>query len=162
MIDAETTPDPVSDHPRPGPFAWTVIVAGWIVMAVAVRGAVRDDRLGGIETWAPWIVGAALVHDLVVLPLVVAVGWVLARLVPLPWRVPLRTALVVAAVVSLAVWPIAQRWGARADNPSILPLPVARNLAVLCAALVLAALGVGAVRAWRDRRATPHRTEERP
>ncbi len=147
----------VVDH-RPGPLAWSVIVLGWVVIAVAVLGAVGDERLGGIGSWATWIVGAALVHDLVVLPSVVLVGWLLTRWVPPAWRVPLRTALVMSAVLAATVWPIARRWGARPDNPSIVPLPVARNLAWIVAALLAGAIGVGAVRAARARAGTPART----
>jgi multisubunit Na+/H+ antiporter MnhC subunit len=136
---------------RPGPFAWMAIVVGWAVMAVAVAGAIGDERLQGLGSWATWIVGAALVHDLVVLPAVLAVGWLLTRWVPTPWRVPMRTALVVAAVLTATVWPIARRWGARADNPSIVPLPVARNLTWIVVALFVTALGLGAVSAARSR-----------
>ena len=136
---------------RPGVLGWTVIALGWILMAVAVVGVLGDVRLGGIGSWVTWVLGAALVHDLLVLPVVVGLGWLLTRLVPVPWRVPLRTAVVVAAIVSLTVWPIARRWGARADNPSIVPLPVARNLLVLVAVGMIVAVGVGAVAAWRSR-----------
>ena len=136
---------------RPGPFAWAVIVLGWAVMAVAVAGAIGDERLRGLGSWATWIVGAALVHDLVVLPVVLAVGWLLTRWVPTPWRVPMRTALVVSAVLTATVWPIARRWGARADNPSIVPLPVARNLSWIVVALFVTAIGVGAMSAARAR-----------
>jgi hypothetical protein len=141
----------VAGDERPGVVAWVAIVGGWVVMAVAVAGAFGDERLRGIGSWVTWLVGAALVHDLVVLPMVVAVGWLLTRAVPVPWRVPLRTALVVSAVLTATVWPIARRWGARADNPSIVPLPVARNLTWIVAALFITALGVGAVAAWRAR-----------
>lgn len=141
----------VAGDERPGVFAWVVIVGGWVVMVVAVAGAFGDERLRGIGSWVTWLVGAALVHDLLVLPVVVAIGWLLTRAVPVPWRVPLRTALVVSAVLTATVWPIARRWGARADNPSIVPLPVARNLAWIVSALFITALGVGAVAAWRAR-----------
>ncbi len=153
-----------SDHGegdlRPGPLAWVAIALGWIVMGIALLGAFGDERLGGVGSWARWLVGAAVVHDLVVLPLVLGAGWLLTRLVPAPWRVPVRTALVVAAILTLSVWPIARRWGARADNPSILPLPVGRNLAILVIALLVAAIGVGAVGAWRSWSVDPDQREE--
>lgn len=130
---------------RPGPFAWCAILLGWAVMVVAVLGASNDGKLGGFTSWATWLVGAALVHDLLVLPIVLATGWLLTRLLPRPWRTPLRIALVVAAVTALTVWPIARRWGARDDNPSILPLPVMRNLAILVAVVLLIGLIAGVV-----------------
>lgn len=151
-VDRVQAQDP--SEPRPGPLAWTMIAAGWALVVVAVLGAFVDDHLGGRGSWVVWVVGGALVHDLVVLPLVVGAGWLLTRWVPPPWRGPLRTAAVVAAVVSLTVWPIARRWGARADNPSILPLPVGRNLALLVAAILVVAIGVGAASAWRHKTPT--------
>ena len=126
-------------------------------MVVAVVGAVDELRPDEVRSWFQWLLGAALVHDLVVLPLVLGGGWMLTRLVPLAWRVPVRTAVVIAAVVTLTVWPIARRWGARADNPSILPLPVARNLAVIVALLLVGSLVAGAVTTWRQRTGTPDR-----
>ena len=133
---------------------------GWVVMVVSVVGAVDELRPDEVRSWVQWVLGAALVHDLVVLPLVLGGGWLLTRLVPLPWRVPVRTAVVVAAVVSLTVWPIARRWGAREDNPSILPLPVARNLAAIVALLLVGSLVAGAVTAWRRRTGPPdHRVD---
>jgi hypothetical protein len=131
---------------RPGVLAWVVIATGWGVMTVAVVGALGDEALRAPASWVRWMLGVALVHDLVVIPVVVAVGWLVARWVPAPWRVPLRTALIVGACTTLAVWPIARRWGARADNPSILPLPVGRNLVLMWALLAVAVLVAGAVR----------------
>ncbi|MFN7149797.1 MAG: hypothetical protein ACK4V6_09985, partial [Microthrixaceae bacterium] len=126
-----------------GPLAWVVVAGGWAVMVVAVLGAFGDEALRGSASWARWLVGVAVVHDVLVLPIVLGLGWLLSRWVPVAFRVPVRTALVVGAVVSLAVWPIARRWGARADNPSILPLPVAENLRIMWLVLAIGAFGVG-------------------
>lgn len=146
--------DTVAD-PRPGPLAWVAIVAGWGVIAFGVLGAVGDERLGDVGSWALWLLGGAVVHDAMVLPAVLAVGALLAWALPPPWRTPLRWALVVAATVTLTVWPIARRWGARADNPSILPVDVARNLALIVTALLVVGAAAGAVGAWKGR----HRPE---
>ncbi len=142
---------------RPGRFAWGVIVVGWALVAVALVGVFDELRGAESGSWARWVLGAALVHDLIVLPLVLVVGWALSRLTPLPWRVPLRTALVMAAVVSLTVFPVTRRWGARSDNPSILPLPAAQNLALVVAALLTCALVAGAVTTWRGAPQQPGR-----
>ena len=155
MSDDRTAPasGPDRDEPRPGWLAWAVIASGWVVMGIAVVGAVGDVRIGDLGSWATWVLGAALVHDALLLPVVTALGWLLTRWVPVPYRVPLRTALVVSGIVALTVWPIARRWGARADNPSLLPLPVQRNLAIIVAVLIAVAIAVGAVSAWRARTA---------
>ena len=139
---------------RPGPLAWVVITAGWIVMAVAVHGLFRDPLLGSPTSWVTWILGAAILHDAVVLPIVVGVGWILGRALPPAWRTPVRAALVVGAIVSLATFPIARRYGARPDNPSILPLDVGRNLLLLLVVLAVAAVVAGSVNTVRVRRRT--------
>ena len=143
-----------SGDERPGVVAWVVIVGGWVLMVVAVLGAFGDEALRGSASWARWLVGAAVVHDALLLPLVLGAGWLISRWVPVPFRVPVRAALVIGAIVSLAVWPIAQRWGARDDNPSILPLPVARNLVIMWVVLFVVALGVGTSSWLRQRRHT--------
>ena len=136
---------------RPGPLGWGVIAVGWVVIAVALVAGFTDDRLGGPGSWVVWLLGAAVVHDAILLPAVVLVGVVLARVVPPTWRPAVRAALVVGGIVALTVWPIARRWGARADNPSILPVPVARNLAILLGALAITALVAGLLSARRSR-----------
>lgn len=145
---------------RPGPVAWVAIAVGWVVMVVAVVGAVGDDALRGWASWMRWIVGTAVVHDLLVLPLVVGIGWALGRWLPVAFRIPVRTALVVGAVVTITVWPIARRWGARADNPSIVPLPVAENLRTMWLVLAVGAFGVGVLTSVRHRRRAPRPQEE--
>ena len=152
----DATEQPLDPHRTapPGALAWLLIAAGWAVMAVAVFGLFRDPELGSSTSWVTWILGAAILHDAVVLPIVVGMGWMLGRVLPPAWRTPVRAALVVGAIVSLAVFPIAFRYGARPDNPSILPLDVGRNLLVLLAVLALAAVVAGSVNTVRARRRT--------
>lgn len=149
-----------AEDERLGPLAWMAVAVGWVVMGVAVLGAFGDEALRGSASWVRWLVGAAVVHDAFVLPAVLGVGWLLGRWLPVAFRVPVRTALVVGAVVTLAVWPIARRWGARADNPSIVPLPVDRNLRIMWLVLAIAAFGVGVVTTVRHRRRAPLPREE--
>jgi hypothetical protein len=149
-----------AEDERLGPIAWVAVAGGWAVMVIAVLGAFGDEALRGSASWARWLVGVAVVHDALVLPVVLGIGWLLGRWLPSTFRVPVRTALVVGAVVTLAVWPIARRWGARADNPSILPLPVAENLRIMWLVLAVGAFGVGVVTTVRHRRRAPLPQEE--
>jgi len=134
---------------RPGPLALGVVAVGWVVMAVAVHGMWTDPALGSSRSWFVWVLGAALLHDLIVLPVVIALGWAIGRVVPPAWRLPTRVAVVVGALISAATFPVVSRLGARPDNPSVLPLPAGRNLAVLWVLLALAALLAGAVASRR-------------
>lgn len=150
-------PEPPLDPHRtapPGPLAWVFVAVGWAVMAIAVFGLFRDPRLGSPTSWVSWILGAAILHDAVVLPIVLGVGWMLGRALPAAWRTPVRAAIVIGAVISLATFPIVRRYGARPDNPSILPLDVGRNLLVLLAVLAIGAIAAGSVNTVRAHRRT--------
>lgn len=142
---------------RPGPLAWLVIAAGWGVIGVVVAGVLREADATHPRSWATWVIGAALVHDLVVLPLVLLVGLGLGQLLRPAWRGPVRAALIVGGVLALATWPTIRRFGARADNPTVLPLPAGRNLVGIAAVLALSAIVAGIV---RSRRLTNQSSEE--
>lgn len=138
-------PPSAAGPPRPGPLAWTLIVAGTATMLWAVIGVFVEADQSNPRNWLGWVLGAALVHDLVLLPCVLAVG---AAIVFVPGRAKrawLRWGLAVASVITLATFPVAMRWGASPTDPSELPLPVARNLAVMWAVVVPGALIVGAL-----------------
>jgi hypothetical protein len=140
----------MSEQPhRPGPLAWLVIAGGWIVIGVVVAGVLREADATHPRSWATWVIGAALVHDLVVLPLVLLVGLGLGQLLRPAWRGPARAALVIGAVLALATWPTIRRFGARADNPTVLPLPAGRNLVAIVVVLALVAIVAGIVRTRR-------------
>jgi hypothetical protein len=146
---------------RPGPIAWVVIAAGWVVIGVVVAGVLRESDRTHPGSWATWVLGAALVHDLVVLPLVLLTGLALGQLLRPSWRAPIRAALTVAVVLALVSWPTVRRFGARRDNSSILPLDAGRNLVVLVGILAVVALVAGGVRTARRRRAASAATVER-
>ena len=139
------------DRPRPGPVAWVVVVAGWTLMGWVVAGVLREADATHPGSWATWVIGAALVHDLVVLPAVLLVGLGLSRVLRPAWRAPVRAALAVVAVVAVATWPTVARYGARADNPSILPLDAGRNLVLLGLAVAACVVAAGVVRSLRGR-----------
>jgi hypothetical protein len=143
----------MSEQPhRPGPLAWLVIAAGWVVIGVVVAGVLREADATHPSSWATWVIGAALVHDLVVLPLVLLVGLGLGQLLRPAWRGPVRAALVIGAVLALATWPTVRRFGARADNPTVLPLAAGRNLVAIVVALAVVAIVAGVVRSRRGRK----------
>ena len=140
---------PAAGPHRPGPFAWVVIATGWIVIGVVIAGVLRESERTHPGSWATWVIGAALVHDLIVLPVVLLVGLGLGRLLRPAWRAPIRAALTVAVVLAVVTWPTVRRFGARPDNPSLLPLDAGRNLAVVAVGLAVGALGFAVLRAGR-------------
>lgn len=128
-----------------------LIVAGVLLMAYAVAGALTDPQV------RPWqhllfLVGVVAVHDVVLLPAVVAAGVLIGRLLPARGRVAVGVAgIVTVALVVLAI-PLVLGFGRRADEPSALPLDYGRGLATVLVLVWAAALTATLARRLVDRR----------
>ncbi|MFD4370159.1 hypothetical protein [Streptomyces sp. NPDC058486] len=117
---------------------------GLVLIGVgAWRVAAQPDPLGVLV----WLAGAIVLHDGIIAPLVLAVGLLL---VGRSERGVLRGALVVAGSLTLVTLPLLVRPG-EPPNPSALPLPYGRNLAIVLAAVAVVAAAVILVRRWRAR-----------
>jgi hypothetical protein len=90
-------------------------------MAYAIRGIFVDDNLTHPPDLAPWLIGSAVAHDLVVAPLALAAGWTVNRWVPGPIRGPVQLGLFASAVMMLFAYPLVRGYGAIPSNPSALP-----------------------------------------
>ncbi len=130
---------------RPGPLFWISAVAGWAVIGFGLRGIFEHSLDTRPANLARFVVGGALLHDLVVAPLVILVGVVVARAVPVRGRAVIQAALAISGIVALFSYPLVRAYGLAANNPTSLPHNYARNLlvvlgvvwAVAAAALVL-------------------------
>ncbi|MFD0906132.1 hypothetical protein [Actinomadura sediminis] len=125
--------------------------AGLALIAVGLHGVATNVETTG---WALWFAVPVLAHDAVLVPAVLAAGWLTGRL-PAPARTPVRAALAAAGCLVLVALPLVLGYGRRADVPSRLPLPYGRNLAVVLTAIAVAAALAAAVRVHRARRAEP-------
>ncbi|MGK2950594.1 MAG: hypothetical protein ACSLFP_18620 [Acidimicrobiales bacterium] len=135
---SEATPDR-----QPRGF-WVGLALGVPVMAVGVVGALDNAGRAHPGELARWVVGSALVHDAVVLPVVLALGWVAHRTTPAPAWPAVRWALATTGVIALVAWPFVRGYGRRAANPSLLP----RDYALGTVAAVAAVWAVAAAWAW--------------
>ena len=136
---------------------WISLVAGWAVMAYAIRGIFVDDNLTHPPDLVPWLIGSAVAHDLVVAPLALAAGWMLHRWVPRPIRGPVQLGLFASAVVALFAYPFIRGYGAIPSNPSALPRDYAAGLLLVVGviwAAVTASVAAAAIR-QRVRARTP-------
>ncbi|MFI0487402.1 hypothetical protein [Actinomadura sp. 9N215] len=123
--------------------------AGLALIAVGVRGIVLHvDAVA----WLAWFAGAAVLHDGVLVPVVLAAG-LATRPLPAAPRRAVRAALIVAGCVTAVALPLVLGYGRRADEPSRLPLPYGRNLAIVLGLIAAAAAVAVAVRAVAARRA---------
>ncbi|MGW4054316.1 hypothetical protein ACWENA_26180 [Streptomyces sp. NPDC004779] len=114
--------------------------------------------LAGLGTWLVvtgpdpagvllWLAGALILHDGVIAPLVLAVGLLL---VGRSDRTLLRGTLIVAGSLTFVALPLLVRPGSP-PNPSALPLPYGRNLAIVLAVVAVVAGARILIRRRRER-----------
>lgn len=138
----------------PGARFWLTAAAGWTVIAVGVRGVFQHTIDTRPRDLARFVVGGALLHDLVVAPLVLLAAVGLSRIAPRRARPAIQAAVVVSALVGLFSYPLVRAYGLAAHNPTSLPYNYARNLAVVLG-LVWAAAALAVVVRLRRSASTP-------
>jgi len=119
-----------SDH-RAGPAFWVSAVVGWVVIGVGIRGLVShrlDTRPANLATF---VVGGALLHDLVIAPVVLLAAVALTRLLPSRARATVEAALVITGVLALFSYPLVRAYGLATHNPTSLPRDYALNLTIV-------------------------------
>jgi hypothetical protein len=146
---AELVPgDPyASDPQRPATSAlrpwwrWLFLLPGLAAAAYGLFGLLTAGRGVPLDSVLIWFVGSALLHDVVLAPIWIGLGWLAARFLPRPARAPAMVGVAVSGLLTLVATPFVLGYGYRADNPSFLPRHYGRNLLVVDAAvLVVAAL----------------------
>jgi hypothetical protein len=122
-----------------------LIAAGVLVMAYAAGGALADPDLdpGGVLLF---LAAVLIAHDVVWMPAVLGAGAAVTHLVPERHRTAARIAAICATAVTVVAFPLVLGVGRQVDNPSALPLPYGRNLAVV---LLLIAGATLLTRRWR-------------
>ncbi len=128
----------------------------WVLGGLGVLGGAygawlaltRQDLLQLAEV-ALWLAAGVAVHDVLVADVVIGASLLGRRILPLPWHAPATLGLVVWGSVSVMAVPVLGRFGARADNPTLLDRPYLATWLVLTL-LTLAAVAVaGLVRSRR-------------
>lgn len=139
----------MSDRVAPGgPLFWTGAAVGWSVMAFGVIGALGISADTHPRSLGIWVIGSLLVHDLVVAPVVFLVGTFVRRTVPAPAGTWVRAAMIVTAILVLISIPVIGRFGARRDNPTLLPRDAGTGL-LLAVGVVWLLACIAMVIAWR-------------
>lgn len=98
---------------------WSFAVAG--IAALAWGGWLAwdfADRPDAIQA-AFWLVGGPVLHDALVAPFVGVAGLVLARVLPVAWRVPVAVGAVLSGVLALLAVPLLWRPFGVAANPGL-------------------------------------------
>ncbi|MFF7636005.1 hypothetical protein ACFZB9_23095 [Kitasatospora sp. NPDC008050] len=121
-------------------------LAGLALIAFGVQGLLHDRYITDPADVLWWAAGAVVIHDGLWLPLVCLVGAVLRR------GPAARAGLVVAAAVTAVGLPAVLRAGQDHGNPSLLPLPYARNWLLTLAAIALLSAVRTLLLRWHRRR----------
>lgn len=118
-----------------GAVFWIGAVVGWGIMAAGLIGFFADDARTRPANAARFVLGAAVVHDLLVAPAVILVGLAVNRLAPARARPVVQGALLVSGAVALFSVPFVRGYGRVSTNPSILPGNYAAALLTILAAI---------------------------
>lgn len=120
-------------------------VLGGLGLLLGLYGAYallsRQD-LAQLVSLGLWLAGGLVVHDAILAPVVLALGWVY-RSSPAALRRPATVALVVVGSLSVLAVPVIGRFGARPDNPTLLDRPYFWSWVVLVVLSVVVVLVVG-------------------
>jgi hypothetical protein len=150
-----SAPEGLRGHSEYGRVFWALGAIGWALMAFGAWGILGRARATVPPELAAWVVGAAVVHDLVVAPVVFTVGRTLARTVRGLPRAAIQVGLILTGILVLYSIPVVGGFGRLGDNPSLLPREYGTSLLFLLAA-VWGGMGAATVWGWR-RRAGPAR-----
>lgn len=140
----------MSDAPRPaGARFWISAGVGWGVIGWGVFGIFSNSLDTRPANLATFVVGGALLHDLLVAPVVIVAGVLIARAVPARARGPVQAALVVSGIVALFAWPLVRAYGLAANNPTSLPRNYGLNLLIVLG-VVWTAAAAAVILKFRD------------
>ena len=137
--------------PKRAPVFWLSAAAGWALIGWGVRGVLHhhvDTRPGQL---ARFLLGGALASDLLLAPVVLLTGVLLARSVAGRWRAPIQAALLICGALLLFAYPLLRGYGRVQRNPTSLPHNYSANLLVVVAAVVVGTAAVALVGARRRR-----------
>ena len=126
-------------------------------VVLAAYGAVRlltDVPGSSLLRLAVWLVGAVVISDLVVSPLVVAIGAALRRWLPDRGRRYVQAFLIMAAMVTVVATPMIYLQGSAAPEKALLNQDFGVNLMILLGLAALISL-LGYVRERRRSRPVP-------
>lgn len=130
---------------------WAFLVPGLAAVAYGAYGLWTSLSSAALQSWAVWMVGGALLHDLVVAPVWIGLGWLAARVLPRPARAPVVVGAAVSASVALVALPFVLGFGGDEGDTSFLPRDYGLTLAVVVGSVLAASAVWAAVRVQRAR-----------
>ncbi len=131
---------------------WRVVLAvAGILLGLFGLGRLLTEIPGYSLKWlAVWLVAALLIHDGILSPVVIGVGWFLRQHVPDRGRRYLQAALIMAAMVTVIAVPMIYRRDSQPVSKAILNQNFGANLTLLLGIIAGATLLGYAIRVARD------------
>ena len=121
---------------------------GGVGVAAMVWGAwlLRDDGADRLWSTVLWLAGVVVLHDAVLAPLVVMLGFVAARKLPRQHRVVAAAAFLVWGTLTLAVANVLSGVGGKPDMDSLLNRPYVSAWLVLTGVVLGISIAAAAIR----------------
>ena len=135
--------------------AWRIILAagGILLGSFGIFRLLTEISGSTLLAVATWLICALIIHDGLVSPSVVGVGWVLRRFVPDRERRYLQAWLIMSAMVLVIAIPMIYLRGSQPAVKAILLQDYAANLGLIIGVLAALTLAWYGVRVLRDRSA---------
>jgi type IV secretory pathway VirB3-like protein len=133
--------------------AWRIILAA-AGIGLALFGAFRmvtEVPFRSLLFIGIWMVAALIIHDGILSPLVVTVGWLVRRLVPDRARRFLQVGLIVSGLVTVIAIPMIYLRGSQPAVKAMLLRNYGANLTLIIGTVAVVTLALYAVRVARDR-----------
>lgn len=123
--------------------------AGVLLALFGVLRLVTEISIGDLAVLGIWLVGALVIHDGILSPVVIAVGWAISRVVPDRARRFLQFALIVGALVTVVAIPLIYRQDTQPESEALLRQQYGSNLTVLLGTIAAITLVMYAVQVAR-------------
>ncbi len=117
----------------------------------------RDFTREQLTSEAFWLAGGVILHDAVLAPVVVAIGYGASRVLPRHFRSSTATAFLVWGTLTVAFLPVLSGQGGKPGNDTILGKPYVLSWIVMTLVLVVCAVA-GALRRRRQTRSSDMKT----
>ncbi|SCX38128.1 hypothetical protein SAMN03159343_0308 [Klenkia marina] len=130
---------------------WLFLVPGLAAVAVGGYGLWTYLSTTAQISWGIWFVGSALLHDLVIAPLWIGLGWVASTLLPRPARAPMVVGAAISGSVTLVALPFVLGYGGDEGDTSFLPRDYGLTLLVVVGVVLAVSAAWAALRVQRAR-----------
>ena len=127
-------------------------VAGILMGLYGASLLLTGVDFGNLLVLALWLIGAVVIHDGILSPVVLGVGWALHRWVPPRARRYAQAGLIAAGLITVVAVPMIMQQGAEPASKALLRQNFGGNLTLLLGIVAAVSLLLYAVRVARDTR----------